>query len=694
MGHLYEFVQTRIEEALLLKLAKLKSACNVDDGPEPKEIKAWIDHVSSVNIEDLVNSSLLPGRDHDVLLLESIPDTEDIPALLGMSAPELLGQVTALRSGYRVTLNLLNLRADEVLELLYDCQGMITRLEIFNLKGYMQGNMTHLSAINTLQQTLNSGSIISLKHEVREIISEAAGYPDPDQEDRQAKLEIILNDLLSLKLYYQDTPLKSRIGSDSTGRAQKSYGMGLAVKETLPLNAQREIYHAAAHDVRKTLPLRMSVFPSKTYIPYQKDTPLHPLIYRMAYYIPCFHRLGFHMRLKWLVYTDATRMDEKNGNIVTLGGIQRKEKLNLSLEDVRVKKSGLRMGWHYLDSRLKNVLKVVAGLVPAFLTFALTKDFWVLAYLGAFIWFGITGVRNIIQSVLGGGGFKRSPMLRWNDYVSWDRLTDSLLYTGFSVPLLDFLVKSLLLDKGFGINTSTHPVWLYVFMALANGLYLFSHNTFRGFPKVAAFGNLFRSILSIPVAIALNAALFAVLPVAGVPDPNMVLQKWAAVISKAASDTVAGLLEGAVDRVTNIRLRVRDYTQKFNQILESYTRLELLFPNMKTFAVLSAPKRQKNTALAEVTELENTLMLHALDLLYFWMYQPRATSGLEKFIESLSEDERSVFITSQFVLQRNREISQLFIDGILGENFPAPLSFYLSCYPNYLNALKRKGFLD
>jgi hypothetical protein len=42
----------------------------------------------------------------------------------------------------------------------------------------------------------------------------------------------------------------------------------------------------------------------------------------------------------------------------------------------------------------------------------------------------------------------RSPLLRWNDLVSWNRVADSLLFTGFSVPLLDFLVKTTLLDRG------------------------------------------------------------------------------------------------------------------------------------------------------------------------------------------------------------------------------------------------------
>ena len=43
------------------------------------------------------------------------------------------------------------------------------------------------------------------------------------------------------------------------------------------------------------------------------------------------------------------------------------------------------------------------GFIPAFLAFSLRYDWWVLKFGGAFIWFGITGVRNILQSILGGG---------------------------------------------------------------------------------------------------------------------------------------------------------------------------------------------------------------------------------------------------------------------------------------------------
>jgi hypothetical protein len=87
-------------------------------------------------------------------------------------------------------------------------------------------------------------------------------------------------------------------------------------------------------------------------------------------------------------------------------------------------------------------------------------------------------------------------------------------------------------------------------------------------------------------------------------------------------------------------------------------------------------------------------MVHALDLLYFWMYQPRSRTALRQFLQTLAEDERHILFSSQFTLQRHREISQLFIDGILGDNFPRPLSFYLSRYESYLKDVKRLIFSE
>jgi hypothetical protein len=209
----------------------------------------------------------------------------------------------------------------------------------------------------------------------------------------------------------------------------------------------------------------------------------------------------------------------------------------------------------------------------------LTKDWWPLAWFGAFIWFGITGLRNILMSVLGGGGVFRSPLIAWWKLVDWNRLADSLMFTGFSVPLLDYLVKTLLLDKGLGITVSSSPIAVYTVMAVANGSYLASHNLFRGFPAPVAAANFFRSVLSIPIAWAFNFGLMALLGALGVPAPADALQKWAAIISKAASDCVAGLIEGYGDRVRNIRLRLSDYATLKNRMIALCARVETLFPH-------------------------------------------------------------------------------------------------------------------
>jgi hypothetical protein len=377
------------------------------------------------------------------------------------------------------------------------------------------------------------------------------------------------------------------------------------------------------------------------------------------------------------------------GNIVTLGGVAKAVDNQLRLTATAERAKRPRLSWTYLNSNLCNFIKVLVGFIPAFATFALTKDWWLLAYCGAFIWFGITGLRNILQSVLGGGGLRRSPFLRWNAYVSWDRIADSLLFTGFSVPLLDYLTKTVVLDHLFGITTTTQPVALYTFMALTNGVYLSSHNAFRGLPRGAVLGNFFRSVLSIPIAILFNVVLGAVLSYAGVAAVDLVLQKWAAVISKAASDMVAGVIEGTADRVNNIRMRYREYRKKLAALLDIYAQLELLFPESRTLDILGKPSPIHKRANAEVRDLEKILMIHSLDLLYFWLFQPRARSAFKHLADTLNEEERHILITAQSTLLRQREISQMFIDGVLGQDFARALSFYLSCYPDYLKTLKQ-----
>ena len=54
----------------------------------------------------------------------------------------------------------------------------------------------------------------------------------------------------------------------------------------------------------------------------------------------------------------------------------------------------------------------------------------------------------------------------------------------------------------------------------------------------------------------------------------------------------------------------------------------------------------------------------------------------------MSQEERRVFLLSQYVLLREKEISRLFIDGLVGKKFARALSFYLSHARRYLDDIQ------
>ena len=687
--HLEAFVHQKMLAALQTKAAALRERYPAADEAARKEISRWFEVWNGRDLEALAADYLKPSNNPGIPHPMQPKGGDQEPSLLTLTPRQLLERLAVLQAGYRITLNLTHLQVEDVLELIYDCDGMISRLEIFNLKDWATAQTAHIEAISRLQEAINEQNPIALKRIILEIIAsvEKAADGNPDKRAQIEQLTYILHDIIGLQALYKGKPLKARIGSDSTGRTLRIHGMGLAVIESLPRRAWNRIKRDIGAG-RALIPMRIPVHKRQTLVP-RREANAHPRpVHRLSAWLPGLRHLGHDRVVDWAVQGDAASM-ATHGNLVTLGGVQKTVDNHLRLAPPALGKTRPRLSWTYLNSNLRNCIKVLIGFIPAFATFALTKDWWLLAYCGAFIWFGITGLRNILQSVLGGGGLRRSPLLRWNAYVSWDRIADSLLFTGFSVPLLDLVAKTVILDNVFHINTTTQPVALYTFMALTNGIYLSSHNAFRGLPRGAVLGNFFRSILSIPIAILFNLALGGLLTFAGVGAANLILQKWAAVISKAASDMVAGIIEGTADRFKNIQTRSREYRKKLAALFDIYAQLELLFPESRTLEILDKPVQDRKRANAEARDMEKIIFVHALDLLYFYMYQPRARSALLQLLGTLTEEERHILITAQMTLLRKREISQMFIDGVLGQDFARALSFYLSCYPGYLKTLKQ-----
>ena len=683
--HLAKFIHSRLMPLFKETLGRLQAQYEQADENEKEQIQSQVMKMNLMTVDTLHERFLKPEQNPLIPDNSKACTIQPVPMLMQLSPCEIVDRLTALHSGYRITLNLTHLTVEDVLEILYDCGGRITRLEIFNLKDYSDCKVDHIPPIHRLQQALNEGNVIQLKQIILEIIERMECAENPLARSRVPRFKKILADIETLKNMYRMKPLKPRVGSDSTGHIDRLFGMGLVVMDSLPAHVQKKINNEAGA--------------SRLMIPFHIDTSLR-LIYSFAHEakgrlggflralrkIPGFRFAGVRCRREWVAHENSTRMVD-HGNIVTMGGHHGDNTNHLALVPPTPKR--IRYPWKYVHPVLQNILKVGAGFVPAFLTFFLAHDWWVLMYFGAFIWFGITGLRNIVQSVLGGGGIRRSSLLKWNDFVSWDRLSDSLFYTGFSVPLLDYLVKTLLLNQGLGINTATHPVLLYSIMAVINGVYLTSHNLFRGLPKQAAYGNFFRSVLSIPVAFLFNIVIGGLLGLVGTADATGVLQSWAAVISKAASDFVAGFIEGFVDRANNVKNRLKDYRQKLNQFLDCYARLEILFPETDVYDLLDQPGVWLKSADQEAKDQIMVLIINALDLLYFWMYQPRARTAFAMLLCRMEPDERRILIKAQSVLKMEREISQMFIDGIAGRNFSKPLAFYLNRSEEYLKAIEK-----
>jgi hypothetical protein len=684
--HLGEFIHTHMLPGFKARLGELRPLYAEATDEERLKISARMEEMNKLDSEAIVDRYLRPAKNPSIPDPNVPKDEENEPELLRLSSRALAEQLKQLRSGYRITLNLTGLKVEDVLEILYDCRGMMTHLELFNLKDHDTGKASHITEINDLQRAINEKNGIKMKRIIRGILErlEASDYPDKD--DRIEKVTRILGEIVALQSYYKGTPLKARIGSDSAGRSHHQHGMGLVVRETLPRRAQKEIERSQGPS-NQLMPVRAMVQFRSTYVSPPSHSRFLKRLVQIVQSIPGFARFGKERLDDWVMETDSIEIGNL-GNVAALGGFKEEGADGLS-SDADNSESVKGISWRYLNSDLKHLIKVLLGFIPAFLTFFLTKDWWLLAYFGAFIWFGITGLRNVLQSILGGGGLRRSPLLRWNDYVSWDRLCDSLFFTGFSVPLLDYVVKTVFLDRMFNVTTATNPDVLYAVMALVNGLYLSTHNAIRGLPKGAVFGNLFRTILSIPLAIVLNAAIGDILAAVGTERTQEILQKWAAIISKGASDCVAGIIEGVADRYENIRMRSLDYATKLDQLFDAYARLELLFPDADLLKMFESPDDLIRRVKSKARNLERMIIINALDLLYFWMYQPRARNELLKRIHAMSLDERRALVSSQYVLRETREISRLFVDGILGKNFSRALSFYLDRSEQYLENVKR-----
>lgn len=661
-------------------------------------------------------------------------DLDQIPHILKYSPHQLVYRLKDIRSNGYIVLNLAHLTPEEVVNLLWETDGEITHLEIFNVYDWQKGNSVHAAEMNSLMQAINTKNTPVLKNILLQMIEQCRNSkeenffedehpailctdhshsPEPVAdnylkyinhpklqpitiEDRLKALHQVLANISYLIDYYRGKKLFTRMGTDSTSRVGRLAGMGLAYVHTLPFRAIKEL-KKNTNESRVLLPIRKEIRMVNTYIMPQANEHLTVPI-KILRKIPLIKKLTYKKIRSWTDYeadtsvsnngncsNDLRKFTSSRGNIVTLGG---KGLRTTNGFTEKTAKNTLNP-FHYLNSNLKNFIKVLIGFIPAFYSFQYTQDIAFLAWGGAFIWFLITGLRNIFQAIMGVGGLQRSPLMRWNNYVSWSRLCDSLMYTGISVILLELFVRHLMLEKLFGITASNNPLLSFTVISLVNGFYIMGHNYIRGLQTEAIVGNFFRSFLAIPIALLYNNIFFEFLSLLNFQNALEISVASSAIISKVASDTGAALIEGYADKHSNIWFRRWDYKLAHEKLYEHYTKLELIFPETESLELLKNP----HDVLVHIKNIDKNLytgmIINALDLMYLHYYQPRSVSTLKELIKQLSPTERLAWLRMQYILKCYKDVSQLFIDEQLGENFSKALSFYLDTHDQYLQHLQK-----
>ncbi|MBQ2476338.1 MAG: hypothetical protein II515_03595, partial [Desulfovibrio sp.] len=307
---LFKLVRSSID-ARAQALAKLPASAQTE---EVLKQKASLEGISSDTIQDeWLNPDL-----HPELPQLSIPeDLDRLPELRRLSPYELMKELAKVNAGYRMVLCTTGLSVQDVMELLWDCKGMITHLEIFSMRGWMDGLMPDIHEIGELQVALNSGQGPRLKQMVRQMIRD---MQESGNEERRAKFEQILHAIPTLWEHYRHSPLKSRIGTGSSSRA-RSFGMGLVVTDTLPARGVKMLEKRNPSPVIPVwAPVEEHVISREPEGSDSKGSDSKGSWLKSLSWLPGLSRFGRERRKEWVSPRDSMSVSQ-HGNIANLGGL-------------------------------------------------------------------------------------------------------------------------------------------------------------------------------------------------------------------------------------------------------------------------------------------------------------------------------------------------------------------------------------
>ena len=267
-------------------------------------------------------------------------------------------------------------------------------------------------------------------------------------------------------------------------------------------------------------------------------------------------------------------VDTENSDIICMGKLGKPFRNKVGDEEM-IEVVDLWRFWTYLNPTLKEFFRSSIGFIVAY--------HWI-GFNFAMIWLGITFTRNVLVDIIAASGLKLKAWSHKN--INFDNVSQSLFWTGFSVPILDavqraFLNYWTLPTEGLFYNTVK-----FFFICFANGLYISTHNRIRNFDRRVIRANFFRSVLSWPFATAFHFI-------------GDYLNVPAIVQAKFWSDFVAGIIEGSGKYRQRYVIRKRDL-------------IEIL------------PKLDSSDRDIRITTM--------LDIIYIWAVQPRGLTCLEQLL--------------------------------------------------------------
>ena len=186
--HLGNYIHAQAMPLFEERVAALREAADQGDYDTRAAIAMQVESLDALDVDTLVARYLSPEENRDIPDPD-LPREEGMPALLSMTPTELTTMLRKVAHSSHLTLILADLELEDVLEILFRCQGRITHLEVFNTKHLDPGQTRLRMPFSQLQQALNEQNAVKLKRLIRGCMNAVRERGGPDDLDRLEVLE-------------------------------------------------------------------------------------------------------------------------------------------------------------------------------------------------------------------------------------------------------------------------------------------------------------------------------------------------------------------------------------------------------------------------------------------------------------------------------------------------------------------------